>query len=223
MYRFDATIRCRIRLKVSTEAAGGARPVGQSGARRAEQCGEPRAPRDPRPVEHEAARVPALTHRYARSPRAALRAARRQPPRRPPGRLRPVRAHVILVREASTTRHGTNAVLLYLRRLPVRELYLQHNSLKKLPETLGSMSALEVLDVSNNALTDLPESVGALDSLRVLRARDNRLSRLPRCALSPHSADTALHCPDAYCAPPLTRNLRRTSSDAMRCAGRCTA
>lgn len=74
-----------------------------------------------------------------------------------------------------------------MRRLPVRELYLQHNSLKKLPETLGSMSALEVLDVSNNALTDLPESVGALDSLRVLRARDNRLSRLPRCALSPHS------------------------------------
>lgn len=62
----------------------------------------------------------------------------------------------------------------------MRELHLQHNSLKKLPETLGSMSALELLDVSNNALTDLPESTGALDALVVLRARDNKIARLPR-------------------------------------------
>ena len=77
----------------------------------------------------------------------------------------------------------TVELLRYSCRLPVRELYLQNNALKKLPETLGSMQALEVLDVSGNALTDLPESTGALDALIVLRARDNKLSRLPRYIL----------------------------------------
>ncbi|CAM9292924.1 unnamed protein product [Lampetra planeri] len=59
------------------------------------------------------------------------------------------------------------------------ELYLHSNNLLSLPNALGSLTCLRVLDLSGNRLTSLPSSLGRLGSLTTLRLTHNHLQQLP--------------------------------------------
>ena len=63
----------------------------------------------------------------------------------------------------------------------LQELYLNDNQLKKLPETLCTLSNLAVLNVANNSLKSLPENVGNLKNLKLLSINANKhLKHLPK-------------------------------------------
>ena len=66
------------------------------------------------------------------------------------------------------------------------ELDLREMNLTELPETLGQLTQLQWLNLSNNQLTTLPESLGQLIQLQVLSVTNNRLVALPQslCSLS---------------------------------------
>lgn len=51
--------------------------------------------------------------------------------------------------------------------------------LTTLPESIGALSDLRVLDLRDNALTELPASLAGLHALRVLDLRANPLRALP--------------------------------------------
>src|SRR2546427_12402649 len=51
--------------------------------------------------------------------------------------------------------------------------------LAELPESLGELTWLESLDLSNNQLTALPDSLGQLTQLGSLSVEHNQLSDLP--------------------------------------------
>ena len=57
---------------------------------------------------------------------------------------------------------------------------LSLQQLTKLPEFIGELTQLEILDVSNNQLTTLPESIGQLTRLQTLYIDDNQLTTLPK-------------------------------------------
>lgn len=59
------------------------------------------------------------------------------------------------------------------------ELRLNRLGLTTLPESIGQLSRLEWLDVSNNRLTVLPVAIGQLTLLRWLDVSDNQLTSLP--------------------------------------------
>ncbi|TBU25159.1 adenylate cyclase-like protein [Dichomitus squalens] len=61
----------------------------------------------------------------------------------------------------------------------LESLYIDHNSLRSLPESLGGLSKLKHLSCSNNHLFTLPSSLGRLQWLEVLEAHNNDLSELP--------------------------------------------
>lgn len=58
-------------------------------------------------------------------------------------------------------------------------LFIDHNSLRSLPESLGGLSQLKHLSCSNNHLFTLPSSIGRLQWLETLEAHNNDLSELP--------------------------------------------
>ena len=53
------------------------------------------------------------------------------------------------------------------------------NQLTELPESLGKLSQLQSLDLSGNQLTKLPESLGKLSQLQSLKLSSNQLTKLP--------------------------------------------
>jgi Leucine-rich repeat (LRR) protein len=55
----------------------------------------------------------------------------------------------------------------------------EQEQLVALPENLGQLAQLEVLEVSDNCLSSLPESLGSLQQLRKLNVRNNKLRTLP--------------------------------------------
>ncbi|KZV20893.1 plant intracell Ras-group-related LRR protein 4-like [Dorcoceras hygrometricum] len=64
-----------------------------------------------------------------------------------------------------------------------RELVLQGKLLDPvewLPDSIGKLSSLVTLDLSENRIAGLPESIGALSSLRTLDLHGNRISELPK-------------------------------------------
>lgn len=70
------------------------------------------------------------------------------------------------------------------RRSGAKELDLTANTrdsekLTELPESLGLLTQLQELDLSNNKLTALPESLGQLTQLRWLDLHNNQLTTLP--------------------------------------------
>jgi internalin A len=62
----------------------------------------------------------------------------------------------------------------------LRKLYLSNNNLSMLPRSLGNLVKLESLDLSKNQLTMLPESIGQLRQLRFLDLAFNQLTYLPK-------------------------------------------
>ncbi|XP_078384326.1 uncharacterized protein LOC144666799 [Oculina patagonica] len=69
-----------------------------------------------------------------------------------------------------------------LTKLPTsinKVLWLNNNQLSELPETIGQLVNLTVLDVENNQLSELPETIGQLINLTELWLNNNQLSELP--------------------------------------------
>ncbi len=58
-------------------------------------------------------------------------------------------------------------------------LSLPHNQLSALPASISGLTALDELSVYNNQLTSLPDSIGSLPSLYGLLAANNQLTSLP--------------------------------------------
>src|SRR6185295_1725369 len=61
----------------------------------------------------------------------------------------------------------------------LQSLDLSNNNLTSLPESLSKLKELASLDLSNNNLTSLPESLGKLTNLRNLRIGPNQIVELP--------------------------------------------
>lgn len=61
----------------------------------------------------------------------------------------------------------------------LHELYISDNQLTVLPEIIGSLSSLRRLDVSDNQIAALPKSIGQLSRLQRLDASGNHLNTLP--------------------------------------------
>ncbi len=61
----------------------------------------------------------------------------------------------------------------------LKELYISSNSLSYLPESIGFLPLLTVLDASDNAIIELPTSIGSLCSLEKLILTDNEINYLP--------------------------------------------
>ncbi len=53
-----------------------------------------------------------------------------------------------------------------------------------LPESLGSLADLQILDLGHNALTEIPAALAKLTRLRFLYLSDNRLRALPESLLA---------------------------------------
>jgi len=67
-----------------------------------------------------------------------------------------------------------------LRKFPrLQSLKLSFNNLKKLPESLFTLTQLTELDLSQNKLTMLPEAIGNLNKLQELKLQNNNLETLP--------------------------------------------
>ncbi|MFX1311763.1 MAG: leucine-rich repeat domain-containing protein [Promethearchaeota archaeon] len=58
-------------------------------------------------------------------------------------------------------------------------LDLFHTSISSLPETIGQLTSLQVLCLSRNQLASLPETIGQLTSLEKLELEDNQFESLP--------------------------------------------
>jgi leucine-rich repeat protein SHOC2 len=58
-------------------------------------------------------------------------------------------------------------------------LEINHNNLTALPESIGNLTNLRKLDLSDNQLTSLPDSIGSLRNLTELSLTNNRLEKLP--------------------------------------------
>lgn len=61
----------------------------------------------------------------------------------------------------------------------LRELRVDSNNIRQLPEDIGMLTNLEYLSLRANGLTDLPDSIGLLRRLRFLDLSGNRLTYLP--------------------------------------------
>ena len=61
----------------------------------------------------------------------------------------------------------------------LQELYIDENSLEKLPDAMLQCTRLEQLDLTSNRLFQLPEDVGDLSNLADLTASHNCIRELP--------------------------------------------
>ena len=58
-------------------------------------------------------------------------------------------------------------------------LDLSHNRIESLPEGIGAMTELEVLNMDSNQLSTLPNSLGSCGSMAVLDLSRNALEAIP--------------------------------------------
>lgn len=61
----------------------------------------------------------------------------------------------------------------------LKELYLSHNNLKTIPDSVRRIKNLEVLHLNNNELKKLPEDIGDLEKLIWLVLKYNEIEKLP--------------------------------------------
>ena len=59
-------------------------------------------------------------------------------------------------------------------------LFLSNMSLTELPESIGSLTRLEMLYLNNNKLTEVPSSLGNLSQLQELVLHSNKLTEVPK-------------------------------------------
>ena len=79
---------------------------------------------------------------------------------------------------------GADSLDIISRVLSLRELRLAENSFKgALPDSIGNMENLEVLDLHRNAITNISTSLGKLSKLRRVNVSSNQLSSLPMEAI----------------------------------------
>lgn len=74
-------------------------------------------------------------------------------------------------------------------------LYLNHNKLTSLPDSLGFLKQLQILEVAHNCLNSLPESVFLLPHLCRLDLRENSaltLRKLPIAIIETPMLETLL-------------------------------
>jgi len=65
-----------------------------------------------------------------------------------------------------------------------RQLNLSDMRLTELPESIASLTLLQLLYLSNNQLTEVPESIASLTQLQLLDLRNNRLKEVPESIAS---------------------------------------
>lgn len=63
--------------------------------------------------------------------------------------------------------------------ITLEELYLSHNNLKKIPESILHVKNLKVLKMNHNKLEVLPEAIGDLERLEWLILNNNKIKKLP--------------------------------------------
>jgi len=63
----------------------------------------------------------------------------------------------------------------------LKRLYLSNNLLTALPDSIGNLISLQGLDLSRNRLTTIPDWIGNLGSLQILELRANQLTTIPDC------------------------------------------
>lgn len=57
----------------------------------------------------------------------------------------------------------------------LRVIKAGHNRMRKLPDWIGELTALELLDVSHNYIEAVPDAIGSLQQLKILDLRGNPL------------------------------------------------
>jgi len=62
----------------------------------------------------------------------------------------------------------------------LRELYLHHNHIIHVPESIGDLTKLRRLYLHNNYLSSLPDSIGNLECLSELSLANNNISHFPK-------------------------------------------
>ena len=66
----------------------------------------------------------------------------------------------------------------------LRELRLGNNSLTGgLPDILGELKALEILDLHDNSIEDIPQTIKSMSKLKVLNVAGNKLTAIPIVAM----------------------------------------
>ena len=72
-------------------------------------------------------------------------------------------------------------------------LYVQHNKLKKIPESVGNLRKLQNLNLSHNNVKELPASLAKLPRLRSLDLRSNpKLTKLVKTLAEVRSLEKLL-------------------------------
>lgn len=61
----------------------------------------------------------------------------------------------------------------------LKELYLSHNKLKIIPDSVRYLKSLKVLILDNNMIEELPEDIGDLEKLEWLFLKHNEIKKLP--------------------------------------------
>ena len=74
---------------------------------------------------------------------------------------------------------GLPACIGNMGKLSLTTMYMAHNNMTAIPDSIGDLTTLTYLSVSNNKVTVLPESVGSLIRLTTLRAVSNKLGSIP--------------------------------------------
>ncbi len=67
----------------------------------------------------------------------------------------------------------------FVKDMPVKEIYISNNKIRKLPSWLFNKNEIEFLDLSNNRIESLPYFLGNLHNLNELVLNNNNLSALP--------------------------------------------
>lgn len=62
----------------------------------------------------------------------------------------------------------------------LQELYLDHNKIKYLPDSLTALQSLRLLSVQHNLISSLPASLGSMRSLNQLHAAHNVITSIPK-------------------------------------------
>jgi Leucine-rich repeat (LRR) protein len=66
----------------------------------------------------------------------------------------------------------------------VKKLFLEESGLRRLPEEVAGMTALESIELKSNELEELPAVLGKLPKLMVINAANNRIQRVPDAVLA---------------------------------------